>query len=111
MALSSEDKKDVKGAFGKALANKVARATRDKAQGKVVHLSPTQSTDEGRGIGNHKVTMSPRYKYSDVYKQVGDKGRAQHAERYEAKDKKEGKKPYMMRPEEKDNILKTYNKI
>lgn len=30
MALSKEDKKDVKSKFGKALANKVARATMDK---------------------------------------------------------------------------------
>ncbi len=30
MALSNEDKKDVKGAMGKALANKVAKVTRDK---------------------------------------------------------------------------------
>lgn len=30
MALSSEDKKDVKGAFGKALANKVANVTNDR---------------------------------------------------------------------------------
>jgi len=29
MALSGEDKKDVKSAFGKALANKVAKVTRD----------------------------------------------------------------------------------
>lgn len=30
MALTPEDKKDVKGAFGKALANKVSKVTRDK---------------------------------------------------------------------------------
>lgn len=29
MALSPEDKKDVRGALGKAMANKVSRATRD----------------------------------------------------------------------------------
>lgn len=29
MALSNEDKKDVKGAFGKAIANKVSKVTRD----------------------------------------------------------------------------------
>lgn len=31
MALSNEDKKDVKGAFGKAIANKVSKVTRDRA--------------------------------------------------------------------------------
>lgn len=30
MALSKEDKADVKGAFGKALANKVEKATKDR---------------------------------------------------------------------------------
>lgn len=30
MALSNEDKKDVQGAMGKALANKVSKVTRDK---------------------------------------------------------------------------------
>lgn len=30
MALSKEDKADVKGAMGKALANKVSRATKDR---------------------------------------------------------------------------------
>lgn len=29
MAISKEDKKDVKGAFGKAIANKIEKATRD----------------------------------------------------------------------------------
>ena len=31
MALSSEDKKDVKGAMGKAMANKVAKVTKDNS--------------------------------------------------------------------------------
>lgn len=30
MALSSEDHKDVKGALGKAMANKISKVTRDK---------------------------------------------------------------------------------
>lgn len=33
MALNKEDKADVRGAMGKALANKVARITRDKKAG------------------------------------------------------------------------------
>lgn len=31
MALSPEDKKDVKGAFGKAIANKVSKVTKDSS--------------------------------------------------------------------------------
>lgn len=32
MALSNEDHKDVKGALGKAMANKISKVTRDSAQ-------------------------------------------------------------------------------
>ncbi len=35
MALTPEDKKDVKGAMGKALANKVSKVTRDGGWGEV----------------------------------------------------------------------------
>lgn len=37
MALSGEDKKDVQGAMGKALANKVSKATRDKPTARAQH--------------------------------------------------------------------------
>lgn len=43
MAITPEDKKDVKGAFGKALANKVAKATRDKNYGHKAISMPKHS--------------------------------------------------------------------
>lgn len=43
--LSSEDKKDVKGAFGKALANKVSKATNDGIKKK-----PTDFLKYGRHV-------------------------------------------------------------
>lgn len=49
MALSNEDKKDVKGAMGKALANKVAKVTRDSTHkvGYPEHISAWEKKHSG----------------------------------------------------------------
>lgn len=51
MALSNEDKKDVQGAMGKAIANKVSKVTRDtfKAPGHKRRLTHRTITDDAGG--------------------------------------------------------------
>lgn len=47
MALSPEDKKDVKNAYGKAVANKIAGATRDYKQSVPSGVNVTKGTKRG----------------------------------------------------------------
>lgn len=55
MALSSEDKKDVKGALGKAMANKISKVTRDSNKKK---KSAYLSDPSGVGHGSSKENES-----------------------------------------------------
>lgn len=96
MAISSEDKKDVKTHLGKALAEKVGDATtdykgklrrvaKDKKAGKVAYLRPASDTKKaGYTQPDSKGSkMKPFYKYSDVLKQAGQKSAAKEEAGYE----------------------------
>lgn len=50
MALSNEDKKDVSTSYGKALANKISKVTKDRKPPayKLLGLSRKQWADEGK---------------------------------------------------------------
>ncbi|MBL0320504.1 MAG: hypothetical protein IPP74_14610 [Alphaproteobacteria bacterium] len=69
MSLTPEDKKDVKGAMGKAIANKVSRVTKDKPTAASLKL--------GRGHVNVKEVQG---KIASVTSKYGDaKNKAIHA--------------------------------
>lgn len=60
MALSKEDHKDVKGALGKALANKVSKVTRD-SNNSMPHDHPAmKSSANARFLEAHKRTQASR---------------------------------------------------
>ena len=65
MALTNEDKADVKGAMGKALANKVAKVTRDKRMGIEEHAA--------RGIMKHSTSLHHIQKAQETLKKYSDK--------------------------------------
>jgi len=75
MALSNEDKKDVAGAMGKALANKVSKVTRDGYGG--TGKKWFGKTDEkGHVVDTPKKAKNPRFRTSYGWaggKMYGDK--------------------------------------
>lgn len=76
MAISNEDKKDVKNHFGKALANKVSTVTRDKNYGGIGKERVGKTDDKGWQIETPKKAKNPRFKTSYGYaggKMYGDK--------------------------------------
>lgn len=76
MALSPEDKGDVKKAFGKALANKVSKVTKDKNYGGIGKERVGKTDDKGWQIETKKKPKNPRFRTSYGYaggKMYGDK--------------------------------------
>ena len=100
MALSKEDKADVKGAFGKAIAKKISSVTHDKASREEKHFSKAagfkakvsvsaKPSDIGHTIEDHK---------GNVLKSHEGKGRHSLSSALAKKSEYTGKKSEYTRP-------------
>ena len=72
MALSHEDKKDVAGAMGKALANKVSKATRD------IKTPSRRYSATFEDIGQRKPASKPLKAYMHQDRKVAKPTRTKH---------------------------------
>lgn len=87
MAISKEDKQDVKRAYGKAIANKVAKVTNDK-KNRTINLIPDYQTSS-RGQTNFKRVDSTRVTAKDYpTKRRALRGIAEKSEAYASGNKK-----------------------
>ena len=89
MALSSEDKGDIKGAMGKAMANKVAGVTRDKLTRK---FNTSYGTMGGGGYGYKSKAEQTRARNRTAQLVPGGTGRIHPLQKkLMALDKQQGK--------------------